>query len=307
MTIKHLVIAGGGQTILQSLGAVYYLCHQNFLSLDNIETIYGTSAGALLGIILSLRFDFETVNNYLLKRPWHKIFPFNVQLILDAYSKKGFYDGQAFVKVMKPLFDAKDISLDVTLKEFYEITKINLHVFSFEVTNLKRTDLSYETHPDLPLMQALHMSCALPVVFSPVFLDGKCFIDGGMDCNYPLEEIMNAGHPETEVLGFCNSYKRDVKSQISEDTNLINFIVSFIFKIVGGYATDEKQKKIVNEVRYPTDNLNVDILMDALYSFESRQLLFKSGEDAAKVFFERKSSRDTTVPSLEDFKLDKTF
>lgn len=283
--IKHLVIAGGGQTIIQSLGAIYHLSQQHFLSLDNIETIYGTSAGAILGTILALRFDFETVNNYLIKRPWHKVFPINIQLILDAYSKKGFYDRQAFVQAMKPLFEVKDISLDITLKEFYERTKVNLHMFSFEVITFKKTDLSYLTHPDLPLMQALHMTCALPVVFSPVFMDGKCYIDGGMDCNYPLQELLDAGYPEEEVMGFCNKYlKGDVKAQVTEDTNLINFIVSFIFKVIGGYATDGKQKKIVNEVRYPADNLNVDIMMDALNSIESRQLLFKSGEETAAAF-----------------------
>jgi predicted acylesterase/phospholipase RssA len=284
MTIKHLVIAGGGQTIVQSLGAIYYLSKQNFLSLSNIETIYGTSAGAILGAILALRFDFETINNYIIKRPWHKIFPFNIQLLLDAYSKKGFYDKQAFVHLFKPLFDVKDISLDISLKDFYDLTKVNLHVFSFEVTNLKKTDISYLTHPDLPLLQAIHMSCALPVVFSPVFIDGKCYIDGGMECNYPLQEMLDVGYQEEEIIGFTNNYKGDVKSQITEDTNLINFVVSFLFKVIGGYATDEKQKRIVNEVRYPADNLNVDVMMNALNCVETRQLLFKSGEDAAATF-----------------------
>lgn len=293
MTIKHLVIAGGGQTIVQSLGAIYYLCKQNFLSLDNIDTIYGTSAGAILGAILALRFDFETINNYIIKRPWHKIFPFNIQLIFDAYSKKGFYDKQAFVQLFKPLFDVKDISLDVTLKEFYDLTKVNLHVFSFEVTNLKKTDISYVTHPDLQLLQAIHMSCALPVVFSPVFIDGKCYIDGGMECNYPLQEILDVGYQEEEILGFTNNYKVDVKSQITEDTNLINFVVSFLFKVIGGYATDEKQKRIVNEVRYPADNLNVDVMMDALHSSETRQGLFKSGEEAAALFLQNRQEAET--------------
>jgi predicted acylesterase/phospholipase RssA len=288
MTIKHLVIAGGGQTIVQSLGAIYHLCEQKFISLDNIETIYGTSAGAILGAILALRFDFETVNNYLIKRPWHKIFPFNIQLLLDAFNKKGFYDRQAFIQLFKPLFDVKDISLDITLKEFFDLTKVNLHMFSFEVTNLKKADISYMTHPDIPLLQALHMSCALPVVFSPVFIDGKCYIDGGMDSNYPLQELLDAGYPEEEIAGFCNQYNKDAKTQIAEDANLINFVVSFMFKVIGGYATDDKQKKIVNEVKYSALHLNVDVMMDALHSAETRQCLFKSGEEAAALFLQNR-------------------
>lgn len=287
MTIKHLVIAGGGQTYIQTLGAVYHLVQQGFLDMQDIETIYGTSAGALIGTILAMKFDFETVNNYILKRPWHKVFPLNIQSILGAYNKKGIYDEKAFKDFFKPLFDVKDISLEISLKEFYEKTQVDLHVFTFEMTEFKKVDLSHLTHPDLSLIQALHMSSALPIVFSPIFMNGKCYIDGGLTCNYPLRELLETGINEDEVLGFCNNYKKDNKSQIGEDSNLINFIVAFFFKLVGAFATDNIQKKVANEVRYDTDSLNVDVLMDALYSAESRQILFKSGEEAAAKFLKK--------------------
>jgi len=283
-TIKHLVIAGGGQTLMQSLGAICYLDQQKFLSLNQIESIYGTSAGAILAAMLALKFEWDTLNDFILKRPWHKTFPISIHQCLEAYSKKGFFDETAFRKVFKPLFDAKDISLDITLKEFYELTHVNLHIFTFEVMTFEKVELSHVSYPDLSLIKALHMSSALPIVFDPVFMDGKCYIDGGLNCNYPLEDCLNKGVNEDEVVGFCNEYKKDEKSQIDEDSNIINFIVSFFFKMVGAFSTDKRQKKIANEVRYEADAINVDILMDALYSFESRQLLFKSGEDAAKQF-----------------------
>lgn len=286
--IKHLVIAGGGQTVFQSLGALYHLDQKGFLSLENIESIYGTSAGALLAAMICLKFDWTTIQNYVLKRPWHKVFPFNIQMIFEAYGKKGIYDESAFRQVFKPLLDAKDLSLDITLKELYEYSKISIHLFSFEVKSFQKVELSYVSHPDLPLLKALHMSCALPVVFSPVFLEGKCYIDGGLNCNYPLEECLRReGVKEEEVVGFSNNYKEDTKVQLDEDTNIINFIVAFIFRMVSAFSTDQNQRKIKNEIRYTADSLNVDVLMDALNSVESRQVLFKSGEDAAALFLDQ--------------------
>jgi len=39
MTIKHLVISGGGPIMVQVLGAIQHLEQNNFFNLSNIETI----------------------------------------------------------------------------------------------------------------------------------------------------------------------------------------------------------------------------------------------------------------------------
>ena len=67
MTIKHLVMSGGGPTMLQTLGALNYLVINNFVDLENIETIYGTSAGAIIGVCIALKFDWDTINDYIIK------------------------------------------------------------------------------------------------------------------------------------------------------------------------------------------------------------------------------------------------
>ena len=92
MTIKHLVISGGGPSMIQSLGAIQTLCELDYIHLKDIESIYGTSAGAIIGLILCLKYDFETLYDFIIKRPWHKIFSIQVQDIFDAYSKKGIFN-----------------------------------------------------------------------------------------------------------------------------------------------------------------------------------------------------------------------
>ena len=43
--IEHIVINGGGPTGLISYGALKHLFEQDFLHIDNIKSIYGTSIG----------------------------------------------------------------------------------------------------------------------------------------------------------------------------------------------------------------------------------------------------------------------
>ena len=178
MTIKHLVISGGGPIMIQVLAAIQHLEQNSFLSLNTIESIYGTSAGAIVGVLMCLKFDWETINDYIIKRPWQDVFPVKVQNIFDAYTKKGIFDIKTIEKCFKPLLDAKDIPMDVHLEDFYKLSNIELHFFSFEINEYKVQDISYLTHPTLPLMTAIHMTSALPVLVNPVCIDNKCYIDG---------------------------------------------------------------------------------------------------------------------------------
>ena len=53
------------------------------------------------------------------------------------------------------------------------------------------------------------MTCALPVLISPVFIDNKCFMDGGVGCNYPLSFCIEAGNNPDEILGFKNTASKE--------------------------------------------------------------------------------------------------
>ena len=135
MTIKHIVISGGGPTMLGSLGTIHILAQENYFDIQNIESIYGTSAGAIVGTLICLKFDWETINDYIIKRPWQDVFPIKVQNIFDAYTKKGIFDIKTVEKCFKPLLDAKDIPMDINLEDFFKFSNIELHFFSFEIAN----------------------------------------------------------------------------------------------------------------------------------------------------------------------------
>lgn len=90
MTIKHLVISGGGPSGLQTISAIQELEENNFLDTKNIESIYGTSAGAIIAVIIALKYDWETINDYIIKRPWKDVFQIKVENILESYTKKDY-------------------------------------------------------------------------------------------------------------------------------------------------------------------------------------------------------------------------
>lgn len=286
MTIKHLVISGGGPIMIQILGAIQHLEKNEIFDTKNIETIYGTSAGAIVGVLICLKFDWETINDYIIKRPWQDVFPIKVQSIFDAYTKKGIFDTKTIEKCFKPLLDAKDIPMNINLNDFYKLTNIELHLYSFEINEYKVQDISYLTHPGLSLMTAIQMTSCLPILVTPVCIDNKCYIDGGMACNYPLSYCIDSGKNEDEIFGFKNKYI-DEKEHVNSDSTMLDFLLSFLFKAVFSVNTDRKQPQIKNELICDADYLSFSVLKNALTNMEVRRNLFENGIETARKFIEQ--------------------
>jgi predicted acylesterase/phospholipase RssA len=285
--IKHLVMSGGGPSMIQTLGAIQYLEENKFIDINTIETIYGTSAGAIIGVLICLKYDWETLRDYIIKRPWQEVFPIKIQNIFDAYTKKGIYDDKVVIKCFKPLLNGKDIPLDINLKDFYEYSKIELHFFTFEVNEFKIEDISYLTHPNLTLMTAIQMTCALPVLMTPVCIENKCYIDGGVTCNYPLKQCVESNKNISEILGFKNKYISHDNTPINSSSTLLDFVMSFLFKLIHSISTDNiEQPTITSEVICDINHLSISFLKTALTSIETRESLFNDGIMSAKRFLE---------------------
>ena len=291
MTIKHLVISGGGPSMIQTLGAIQYLETAEFIDIHNIETIYGTSAGAIVGVLIALKYDWVTINDYIIKRPWQDVFAIKAQNIFDAYTKKGLFDIKTIEKCFKPLLDAKDISMSITLADFFKYSNIELHFFAFEINNFVLTDVSHVTHPNLSLLVALQMTCGLPVLLTPVFIEDKCYADGGIMCNYSLKHCVESGKKEDEILGFKNNYIKN-ESFITGESTIIDYLLSFLFKLIGNVNQDHIQPLIKNEVVFNIHFLSMDILKKALSDVHVREDLFKSGESYAKEFLDNIVKKD---------------
>lgn len=285
MTIKHLVISGGGPSMIQTLGAIQYLETAEFIHTNNIQSIYGTSAGAIVGVLIALKYDWVTINDYIIKRPWKDVFAIKAQNIFDAYTKKGLFDIKTIEKCFKPLLDAKDLSMNITLGEFFNYSNIELHFFAFEINNFVLVDVSHLTHPDLPLLVALQMTCGLPVLLTPVFIEGNCYADGGIICNYSLKHCVESGKKEEEILGFKNNYIKN-ESFITSESTIIDYLLSFLFKLIGNVNQDHIQPPIKNEVVFNIHFLSMDIFNKALSDIHVREDLFKSGESYAKDFLD---------------------
>ena len=59
--------------------------------MDNITSMYGTSIGSWLAVCFSLNYDIQTLDDYIIKRPWDKIVTVSHENIFDIFSNKGIF------------------------------------------------------------------------------------------------------------------------------------------------------------------------------------------------------------------------
>lgn len=229
--IRHLVLSGGGIMGFRFLGALMEHVRRGNVDLSRIRSIYGTSAGAMLAVVLTLfakrSEEIEPlVASISLSQHVQK---WSLSTLLELYSKKGLFSADLVEHILAPFFSACGISSRTSLVELYLYSNVDVHLFTFEINTFQTVELSHRTHPNLSVVTAVAMSCALPCVFSPVFWNDGCYIDGGMFANFPVFACLR-DHPRSlqRILGVvCDTEWKLQNRTISAEDNLIEYWTSF--------------------------------------------------------------------------------
>jgi len=230
MNIEHLVLSGGGPIFgLYMFGVLNRLNSDNKFDIDKVKTIHGCSAGSILGALLCLKYDWLDLTNYIIGRPWDKIVELNPEDLFNLSKEKGILDRKFFEEIFNTLLLAKDLHIDITLKELYEYSNIDLHIYTAKINNFEYVDISYESHPEMKIIDAVYMSSAIPFIFKPVKYEDSYYIDGGVIKNFPFDNFMkaNADTPRENILGILINYiDDDIKY---ENMSLMDY-ASFIYR-----------------------------------------------------------------------------
>lgn len=287
-TIKHLVLSGGGVTGISFYGVLRESEKNGFWNINNIESIYGTSVGSVIAIMIALKYDWEILDDFIIKRPWSQVFQFNMYAIIESFQKRGILDIQCIEKTFLPLFNGKDISKDITMKEFYELTKINIHIYTTELNAFELVDISHETHPDWKVIEAVYCSCSLPVVFSPLIKEGKCYIDGGFMLNYPLIKCIDNGCKKEEIYGlsrrgFGNTPTEGATkllSMVNESSSLLDYILIIMNKSIEKLLSIRAPVDIPYQLFIDSDHVTIYNIYTMSTSREEREKHIQFGVDS---------------------------
>jgi len=283
--IRHIVISGGGTMGFAYYGILQESNKQRLWDIDHIQTIYGTSIGAILATILCLRYDWNTLDDYFIKRPWEKVFHYDLHTLFSCVQNNGIFTRTVTEQILKPLLLGKDILPTVTMAEFFQKTGIELHVMVTNVNVFEPVDVSYKTHPDWSLVDAVHSSCAIPVLFKPICVDGIMYCDGGFCVNYPLKQCIENGANPDHVFGIQNT---GIDNEEIDTTmfSLFDYIIHLLNKMLEKIAPNT-DCKIRHLFVVPPDRRSLTNIKNVAEKRSEREELINAGVELFRAQYDR--------------------
>ncbi len=212
-----LIMSGGGTKGLAHIGGLKALKELNIL--DDIKTIAGSSAGALVGFLFNIGYSPEELINFVMMFDMKKIQDLDPSGLLNSF---GMDNGHKFSLTLSKMVEEKMTNPNITFRELYNKTGITLYITGTCMNNKQPYYFSYKTNPNMAVVCAVRIAISFPIYFTPVEYEGKMYIDGGCIDNYPIQLFK---HNIDSVIGF---YLSDARDYIKEIKNVEDFFVSLI-------------------------------------------------------------------------------
>ncbi len=270
-----LVLSGGGAKGLAHIGVLKVIDSLGI----KIDYIGGTSMGAIVGGLYASGYSGKELE-YLFNRV-------DVDALLQDFTprnSKSFYEkrNDEIYAVTLP-FDKFKIGLPSGLSKglynFNLISRLTIH--TSEINDFKDLEIPFfciatdaETGEEIilekgNLAKSLVTSGALPTLYSPIEIDGRLLIDGGVVNNYPVEELRKRGIDI--VIGVDVQDGLKSRDELNDVTSLLGQINSY-----------SMAEKMVEKIKLTDIYIKPDIKGYNVVSFDKVNEIIPLGETAAK-------------------------
>jgi NTE family protein len=275
-----LVLSGGGAKGFAHIG-VLKVIEQAGIKIDYIG---GTSMGAVVGglyasgynasqidsIFTKTNFD-ELINDYIPRASknfygkkndelYALVLPFsNFRIGIPEALSKGMYNYNLLSSLTRNVRHVRDFNQLPT-----PFLCIGTNIETGEEVLLNKGNLA----------QAMVASAAFPSLFSPVEVDGKLIVDGGVVNNYPIKEVRDLG--ADIIIGV------DVQDDLLDRRNLKN-ATRILVQITNLQSIEKMKKKVKDTDIY----IKPDISNYRVISFDKGAEIIRKGEEAAFGVYEK--------------------
>jgi predicted acylesterase/phospholipase RssA len=143
------------------------------------------------------------------------------------------------------------------------------------------------------------MSSSLPGIFMPTIIDNCCYIDGGVMCNYPLNQCLRDHTNKDEILGIKSFYSKDSDKfsnvEVTAETSLLEYVICMSINSMNYIRDSVKMDNIENTIRccIKDNPLTLDAIQESVKNQDLRRQWIKMGEEDAIEFLSIKNNSIT--------------
>jgi NTE family protein len=194
-----LVLSGGGAKGVAHLGILKAM-EEAGLTPDYIT---GTSMGSIMGGLYSIGYSADEIKEIVNNADWDLLLSNKIPLDKVTFEEKAFYGRYLidfYLKEKQLEFPSGVIEGQALMELFSEVTRSVHHITDFNKFPIPYACVGSNIVTGEPvvlnkgsLAQAMRASMAIPTVFTPVKIDGKLLVDGGLVRNMPVDEVLDMG------------------------------------------------------------------------------------------------------------------
>lgn len=279
---KSLAIKGAGIGIGCYIGAVLPLEQRGILA--GLEKVAGTSAGAIIATLISLKYTAKEMFDIYEQIDFSKFEDGNLIDKAEIFDKYGLYRGDYFLEFIQGIISKNGLSPLATFSDFNKAECLDLYVYANSSQTDCEQEFSYKTTPDIPVCYAVRASMSIPVLFDGFKIGNVIYSDGGAVLNYPINFMdINGVNPETLGLHFGT-----IDEAISN--NSINYGEPIkYFKSVANSALNAQTRNLARHkedcdrtIFIPSGGINTT---DFNVTEDKKRLMAQNGINAVNVYF----------------------
>ena len=280
---KNLALQGGGVWGISYAGAVDEL--ESLGLLEQIQSVAGTSAGSLTGLLLALRFSGDEISRIIQGLDYNKFLEQGkLHRIVQQY---GFYTGDYATELFHGWLQEKLGSEQATFADLRAAGGRDLRVYATNLNTRQIYEFSYQKTSHVPIAKAVRASMAVPLFFTAVQIGGQIYVDGGTVFDYPL-----VGFGQDEIgrtLGLAFAQSSVVATEDQEDLDFgyhqplqyIQRLVNVLQRVQSPvYALHDELQE--NTILIDTGGVNS---LNFKLSKEQKTLLVDNGRQAVRAYF----------------------
>ncbi len=283
-TIKRpkigLVLSGGGAKGFAHIGVLKVLEQAGV----KIDYIGGTSMGAVVGGLYSSGYSASQIDSIFTNTNFDELLKDYIPRTTKSFYEKRNDELYAISLSFKKFSIGIPIALSKGMYNYNLLTKLTHNVrhirdfnklpipFVCVATDIEKGEEVVIHSGYLP--QALLASSAFPTLFSPIELNGKLLVDGGVTNNYPVEEVRKMG--ADIIIGV------DVQDDL-KDRNSLKEATRILVQITNLEMIQSMKEKIkVTDIYIKPDISNYSVI-----SFDQGKEIIRKGEEAAFGVYEK--------------------
>lgn len=222
-----VALGGGGLCGIGHIGFLKAL-EENGIKIDMIS---GISMGSIIGGLYASGVSIEEMETEITKLTKNDILELNVFKIM----KEGIFNSKRIEK---------------TLKEYCKVENIEDAKIKFYTQAVDLLTGELYTFEEGAIVEAMRASSCIPGIFSPVYKNETCYIDGGVIDNVPFNVLKEKGADVIIAVNCLNKYKL---KEIPKNT--ISFLINGFYITQENLINLQKEKYKDNYDIYCYDNL----------------------------------------------------